>query len=173
MNGETKSIEGLIAELEDMVEKAPKAPLRAGKCMVDIATVEEIIEDMRENFPQEIRKAKGITKERETILDEANKTADEIIRKAQERARQMVDQEEILKQARAKAMETDTKSRDNARQVKAAAIKYADDVLLNTESALNQGLEVIRQSRKSLRAVVQQEVANKSGKSKNSESDSE
>lgn len=157
-----KSIEELLESMDIVMDKATNVPFKPGKCMVDADELNRIIDDIRINLPQEIRQAKAIVAERSTIIDDAKKEADEIIHKAEDRARALVNQEEIYRQAQAKAVEMITTAQEKSKEVKKAAIEFSDNVLLNTENAVTQSLEVIRQSRKGLRSAAQAEAAKKS-----------
>lgn len=160
-----KSIEELLESMDAVMDKATNMPFKPGKCIVDAEELNRIIDDIRINLPQEIRQAKAIVAERGTIIDDAKKEADEIIHKAEDRARALVNQEEISKQAQAKAIEMLTTAQEKSKEVKKAAIEFSDNILLNTENAVTQSLEVIRQSRKGLRTAAQAEAAKKSKRS--------
>ncbi len=168
-----KSIEELLESMDVVMDKATNVPFKPGKCMVDAEELNRIIDDIRINLPQEIRQAKAIVAERGTIIEDAKKEADEIIHKAEDRARALVNQEEIYRQAQAKAMEMVTAAQEKSKEVKKAAIEFSDNILLNTENAVTQSLEVIRQSRKGLRAAAQAEAAKKSRRAASADDDVE
>ena len=72
----------------------------------------------RENLPQELLKAKAIVADRNQIISTAKMEAETKIRVAEERARAMVNQDEIVKQAQQKAndllTQTQIKTREDA-----------------------------------------------------------
>ena len=74
-----------------------------GKCIVDREKIKDIIQDMRLNMPSEIRQAKAIVADRNDILANARKEAQDITDKAQEKAEKMACEEEIVKIANQKA----------------------------------------------------------------------
>lgn len=166
-----KSIEELLENMDVVMDKATNVPFKPGKCIVDAEELNKIIDDIRINLPQEIRQAKAIVAERGTIIEDAKKEADEIIHKAEDRARALVNQEEISKQAQAKAIEMITTAQEKSKEVKKAAIEFSDNILLNTENAVTQSLEVIRQSRKGLRTAAQAEAAKKGKRNVQAEAD--
>ena len=87
------------------MEKAFNFPLSGGKCVVDSERVQEIVDDIRLNLPQEIRQARAIVADRGDIIATARQEGEGIVRAAEERARSLVAQEEITKQAQQKATE--------------------------------------------------------------------
>lgn len=66
----------------------------AGRCVVDAQKVKECIEDIRLNLPGEIKQAKMIVADRNDIIKSAERQAESALRKAEERARMLVAQEE-------------------------------------------------------------------------------
>jgi len=100
------SVDELLDEMDALLEKATVIPLSGGKAMVNVERFGELIEDIRCNLPKEIRQARAIAADRNDIIADARKEAEGITRKAEERARQMVSQEEIVRRATIQANET-------------------------------------------------------------------
>ena len=71
--------------------------------MVDAQKVKECIEDIRSESAGEIKQAKMIVADRNDIIKSAERQAESALRKAEERARMLIAQEEIVKQAQEKA----------------------------------------------------------------------
>ena len=97
--------EELIEELFEMVEKAWSPPLTRGHIMLDANEVKQILGEIRDSLPNEIRQAKAIVADRSQIISDAKREAETIVRVAEERAKAMVNQNEIVKQAQQKANE--------------------------------------------------------------------
>ena len=165
------SIEELLGELDAVMDKAKGVPFSPDKCIVDSEELNRIVEDIRINLPQEIRKAKAIVAERATIVAEANKEAQDIINKAQERARAMVNQEAIYKEAKEKAEKLRSAAEEQANEILRGTFGYSDGVLLDTENAVNQNLESIRQARKNLRTLAKSKAASNRANRRQAESD--
>ncbi len=145
------SIDELLEQIDDMVDKAWSLPLSGGKCLVEADRLRDIIDDVRANLPSELRQAKAIVADRADIITGAKREAEEIVRKAEERARAMVSHEEVVKQAQAKANELLTQSQQRSREMRKGANDFAEDVLKRTEETLAQRLNEVRQVRQSLR----------------------
>ena len=69
----------LIDEIEDIVEAGTSLPF-SGKVMVDKFEILEILKEIRIKLPDEIKKATWIKKERQRILEEAQKDEDTLLK---------------------------------------------------------------------------------------------
>ena len=97
------NIDEILNMIDDMLEEAWSLPFSGGRCVVDAQKVKECIEDIRLNLPGEIKQAKMIVADRNDIIKSAERQAESALRKAEERARMLIAQEEIVKQAQEKA----------------------------------------------------------------------
>ncbi|MBQ4396865.1 MAG: ATPase [Clostridia bacterium] len=169
-----KSIEELLGELEAVMDRAKSVPFSSDKCIVDSEELNRIVEDIRINLPQEIRQAKAIVAERSTIVADANKEAQDILNKAQERAKALLNQEAIYKEAKEKAEKLLAASEEQASEILRGTFVYSDSILLQTEDTVNQNLETIRQARKNLREAAREKAAAaKSGRRTDTPADDE
>ena len=145
------TVDELLEQIDDMIDKAWSFPLSGGKCLVEADRLRDIIEDIRGNMPSEIRQAKAIVSDRADIIATAKREAEGIVRSAEERARNMVNHEEIVKQAQQKANEILSQSQQKAREMRKGANEFSEDVLRRTEEVLAQRLNEVRQARQILR----------------------
>ena len=95
------NVSSLLDELDEMIDSAWNMPLSGGKALVDAERVREIVDKIRSSLPQEIRQAKAIVSDRSQIIADAKREAETVVRVAEERARVMVNQDEIGKRQRA------------------------------------------------------------------------
>ena len=146
------TMDELLQQIDDMVEKAWSIPLSGGKCLVEADRLREIVDDIRAAQPGELRQAKAIVSDRAEIITNAKREAEEIVRKAEEHARALVSHEEVVKQAQAKANELLNQSQQRSREMRKGANEFAEDVLKRTEETLSQRLAEVRQVRQSLRS---------------------
>ena len=65
----------------------------------------EIITEIRMKLPNELKQSKWVIEERNKILIDAQKEADEIVKNAEERVKRMVDENEVTKLAYEQAAE--------------------------------------------------------------------
>ena len=154
----------LLESLEELLEQAKKVPFTE-KCIVDKNELIEAIKEIRLNLPDELNKAKWIREERERIIAEAQKDADDIVKEAENRIISMIDEHEITKKAYAKKNEIIASANEMYREYSRDAANYADGILgsveesmaklaesLSTvESSVNEALETIKNNRKELK----------------------
>ena len=142
---EKMNVEELLDELYDMVEKAWNFPLSRGRAMLDVEEVKEILEEIRDAMPQEIRQAKAIVADRTQIISDAKRVAEE-------RARAMVNQDEIVKQAQQKANEMLAQAQTRFRKMQKACNVYIDDLMQRTDEGLTANLAELRKTRQEIKA---------------------
>ncbi len=134
----------LIDELEEIVEDAAKVPLLGGKCVINKEELFGIIEQIRLSYPEDIKQAEYVRKERDRILQDAEKEAKMFTEEAKVKVAKMVDDSEIVRLAKQKASEILNEAQetaqkkydeimDQANQLKEAKKKeindYRDEVL--------------------------------------------
>lgn len=151
----------LVEEIEDLIENAGSVPF-SKKVMIDADELYDIIHDMRQSLPEEIKQANWITEERDRILDEArlesenivseaNKEADNIINEARQHAIKMVDSHEIVQEAREKAQTIQANAEQAARSMHLQSIEYVDEILAKSQASLEKVMTVIEDNRAELR----------------------
>ena len=145
------TVEELLDQIDDMIDKAWSFPLSGGRCVVDADKVRDLIDDIRLNIPAEIKQAKAIVADRTEIIENAKKEADALVRKAEERARALVSQEEVTKAAQAKASEVLSQAQLKSREIRQAAQEFSDNCLLKTEEVLVKSLTEIKATRQAFR----------------------
>lgn len=146
------NMDDLFEELDEVLDNGFKMPGK--KVVVDAEKVRAIIDDMRMTMPTEIKQAKGIVGDRATIIADAKKEADGIIRTAEERAKALVAQEEITKLAQAKAGEIIASAQSKSRDMRRAAQDFVDDLMARADEGLTANLSEIRKTRASLRQQI-------------------
>ena len=130
-------LQNLIEELEEIVENATKVPL-SSKCMIDREEVLEIIQQFRLNYPEEIKQAQWVKKERERILNESRQEASNIIEAANQKVVQMVNETEIIKIAKTKADEIVKEAEMQGDQIVEEATEQGNQVVQEAENRANE-----------------------------------
>ncbi len=148
------SIEEVLDMLDELLDKSWSLPLSGGRCVVDAEKVRDYIDDIRINLPNEIKQAKAIVNDRNEILEAAHREAESIIRKAEERAKALIAQEEIIKISQSKANEILAQTQMQSREIRQAAQTFSDDILRVTEEAITNALNEIKQTRQALRSKI-------------------
>lgn len=140
----------LIDTLEDIIEKGVPLPL-TGKCLLDKEELLEIIKEIRLKLPDDLKQAKWVKEERQRILLEAQKEANNLIKNTEERIISLIDENEISKKAYEQANEIIANAQKNAREIRLGTKEYADEVLENLEDVIMRSLEIIQDNRKELK----------------------
>lgn len=140
----------ILETLEDVIEKSVSVPF-SGKCMVDREEILEIIKEMRLKLPDDIKQAKWVKEERQKILLEAQKEANNIIKDAENKIASLVDEHEITKKAYDQANEIVSNAQKNAREIRLGTKEYADSVLKKVQEILEDTLEVIKVNREEVK----------------------
>ncbi len=138
------SLETMLEALEEILEEGMSVPLSGGKRVVDVDQARDIIDDIRINLPQEILQAKAIAQDKAQIMSKAHKEAEEIVRRAEERARHLIDKEEIVFKANEKAKEITQSAHTQAQQLKATVTKYCDNILEQTQEQLQKSFTEVK-----------------------------
>ena len=92
----------LIDRIEELVDSGRNVPFTGGK-MVDPEKIYELIDEIRAQFPDELKQARWIVKERQEMLEEAEKEANRVLEEAKSRAEAMAADMEIVKMAEQQA----------------------------------------------------------------------
>ena len=145
------NIESILNDIDELLEDSWSLPLSGGRCVVDAQKVKECVEDIRLNLPGEIKQAKMIVADRNDIIKTAERQAETTLRKAEERARMLIAQEEIVKQAQEKAADIIAQAQMAAKEIRRASHEFSDSVLKQTEENLNASLKNVRDTRQALR----------------------
>jgi len=106
----------LLEELEDILETSKTVPF-SGKSVVDKEEILEIIKEVRLKLPDELKQAKWIKEERQRILVEAQKEADDIVKEAENRIISMINENEITKKAYEKKAEIIETANEMSREI--------------------------------------------------------
>ncbi|MGN0479653.1 MAG: ATPase [Hominenteromicrobium sp.] len=156
MSNNQAAVEDLIDELYDVLEKGWTLPLSGGKSFIDSEEAKQILDEIREAIPAEVRKAKAIVADRAQIISEAQREAETIVRVAEEKAKTLVNQEEILRQAQAKANDIMAQAQVKFREMRKASNDYVEDIMRRTDEAMSASLAELRKTRQSIKSTQQQ-----------------
>ena len=146
-------VQELIDMLYNMVTDAWGLPLGAEKCVIERDKVLDLLDEIKAQLPTEIAEAKRLVAARTEFVNNAKREAESIRKVAEDRARQMVDQQEIVHAAKTKANSIITAAEEKSTELRRVANEYADDLLRRTEEAVAAAMNEIRQSRSRFRSV--------------------
>ncbi len=146
-------VEELLDILYEMIDEAKNVPLSSDKCMIERDRALDLLDDIRAQFPMELKEAKKLLDNRTEYINSAKREAEAIKKQAQEEARQMVAEDQLLNQARQKSSEMIRVAEERSRELRRVANEYCEDALRRTEEAVTEAVEEIRQSRARFRAA--------------------
>ena len=126
------NVNELLDTIEDTLEESTSMPLSGGKRLVDVEKVRDYLDDIRANLPGELRQAQQIVNDRAQIVDTANAQAQAIVKKAEERARILVSDAEIVKAAQQRAAEITAAAQSESRTLRQTVTDYCDNMLKTT-----------------------------------------
>lgn len=129
-------LQNLIEDLEEIIENASKVPL-SNKCMIDRDEVWEVIQQFRLSFPEEIKQAQYIKKERERIISDARQEAKNIVETGKQEVVMMVNETEILKLAQQKADELLKDAEIKAVEIRHAAEDEGKEIVAEATDKAN------------------------------------
>ena len=145
------NVNELLDTIEDTLEESTSMPLSGGKRLVDVEKVRDYLDDIRANLPGELRQAQQIVNDRGQIVDTANAQAQAIVKKAEERARILVSDAEIVKAAQQRAAEITAAAQSESRTLRQTVTDYCDNMLKTTEEAMVENAAQVKNVRANLR----------------------
>ena len=148
-------IMALIDRIEEVMDNSRTVPLMRGR-LIDIDKVYEIIDEIRASFPDELKQARWIVKERQEMIEEAEKEANRILEEARDRADAMASEQEVVKRANEQAGSVLDAARQQEREIRLGAEDYADEMLANLEVNLGKLLTAVQRGRDRLQGKVNQ-----------------
>ena len=155
MSTNQAAVEDLIDELYDVLDKGWTIPFMGGKSVVDVEEAKQILEEIREAIPAEVRKAKAIVADRAQIISEAQREAETILRVAEDKAKTLVSQEEVVRQAQARANDIMAQAQVKFRDMRQASNDYVEDIMRRADDTMAQALAELRKTRQSIKATQQ------------------
>lgn len=156
-----KRVEELINELQAIMEESKAVPLTGGKSLIDTEQVMDILDEIRDSLPSEVRQAKNIVADRGQIIAEAKKEAETIVREAEERKKKLVERDEIVQSAHARANEIMNDVKAKTSDMRKAASDFVEDIMKKTDEAITSQLTELRKTRQNIK------MANKVGSGDN------
>lgn len=150
-------IEDIISALYDMVQDARALPLGADKCILERDKVLDMLDEIIAALPGELKQSRTIVESRNELIGQARREAETIVRQAQQRANELVEQEAIYVEAKRQCQEMFDKTQNRITELKKASNAYMDDALRRTEEAIALSLGEVRETRVKFRALTQGE----------------
>ncbi len=146
-------IEDIISVLYETIQDARAVPLSSEKCIIEREKVLDLLDEISNSLPGELKQAKTIVDSRGEVITNARREAESIRKQAQIEAQKLATQEEIYKLAQQQAEELMRTTQAKIRELKQVTNAYVDDSLRRTEDAISGALSEIRESRSKFRGL--------------------
>jgi len=147
------SIEEIITALYEMVQNAWSLPLGAEKCVLERDKVLDLLDEISNQLPGELKQAKTIVESRNEVITNAKREAESILKQAEQRAQQMMSQEAVYTMAQEEANQMIRNAQSKIKELKQVTNEYVDDALRRTEESISEALNEIKASRSSFMAL--------------------
>lgn len=152
MNDHAASIDELLLELRDIVEHARTMPMSAS-VLVNREDVLQLVDEILAAFPDELRHARWLLKERDDFMVQARREADDILAAARNQVERMVERTEIVREARRVAQRTIDDADAQARRLRLECEDYVDQKLAEFEVVLDRTMQAVQQGRQRLQVT--------------------
>lgn len=187
------ALDRIFDEVYDMMNEAKRIPF-SDKIMLDETDLVNVLDDLKEAIPREIKSATQVLEEQKTIVNNAYADAERIVQQAKDEAERIIaaanaeaeaklQQEEIVQQANAFAAEVKSNALRYQQETKSAAdeyslnnkrmsLQYADDMMAYLCQEMQKSLDILHENRECISAEMQN-VENNVGHDKAVEADDE
>jgi vacuolar-type H+-ATPase subunit H len=139
-----------IDELQVLIEEAKAVPL-SSSAVVNREELLDLLAQLKEQVPDEIRQARWMTRDRDELVDRARKEAERIVAESREQRDRLLSRTEIVHAAQREAERLIDEARDRATRIQHEAEDYVDQKLAAFEILLNKTLGTVARGREQLR----------------------
>ncbi len=146
-------VEELLDMLFDMIDEAKSMPLTSDKCIIERDKALDLLDEIRGQFPMELSEAKKLIAARAEYIASAKREGELIRKQAEDQAKQILAEDELLAQAKQKGNELLRTAEERSRELRRAANEYCEDALRRTEEAVSEAYDEIKKSRARFRAL--------------------
>ena len=129
-------VEELMDLLYQMIDEAKGVPLNSEKCIIERDKALDLLDEIRSQFPMELSEAKKLVANRTDYLASAKREAELIRKQADDRAKQILAEDELTAQAKQRSNEILRQAEERSRELRRAANEYCEDALRRTEEAV-------------------------------------
>jgi cell division septum initiation protein DivIVA len=142
----SSKIEQQIDQIEDFIDSCRYQTFSKTNIIVDKDELDALLEELRARTPEEIKHYQRIINNKEAILEDARRKAEEMINEATVHTNELVNEHEIMQQAYAQANEIVRlatqqgqdildKAISEANAYRSSAAQYMDDMLAQIEQS--------------------------------------
>lgn len=123
------TLESIIDELEEYIDSCKVAPFSGGKVSVPKEEFLNQLEELKMEIPAEVERSREIVARKDMILAEANANAEKTTANAAKKAKQLIEDSNIVEMARMREKEIIDGAKAQAAQILEDANREADTLL--------------------------------------------
>jgi hypothetical protein len=136
----------------DMVQNAKAMPLSTS-VLVSRDEICEVLQRALDSFPNELRQARWLLKERQDFIAEKEREAAALLEEVKVQAERMVQRTEIVRQANHVAQRILDDANEESRRLRHEAEDYADAKLASFEIVLDRTMKTVKAGREKLQVA--------------------
>jgi vacuolar-type H+-ATPase subunit H len=123
--------------LEELIETSPKVPI-TGKTIIDKKEFLEVIDQIVNTLPDQLKKAEWVMSEKDRILKDAQKEYDSIRKETLEIMKKNVENHDIVKEAKARANEIIALAQRDAKAIRLGSREYSTEILSQIDKEIEE-----------------------------------
>lgn len=147
----TSKIEQSIDDIDAYLDQCKYQAFSNNKIIVNKDEIDELLRELRESTPDEIKRYQKIITNKEAILNDAKQKAQALIDEAAIKTNKLINEHEIMQQAYAQANDVVGSAAEQAKSIldkattdanamKIAAVQYTDSLLADVENVLSKSI---------------------------------
>jgi len=148
------NVQELIEMLTGMVREARSVPLSGDKCMLERERVLDVLDSIKAQLPTELAEAKRLVDARAEFIANAKREAEAVKHVAEERAKQLVNEQEICRIAQAKSQDMMEKAQNKSSEILSMTNDYIDKMLGQAEQTIARALAETQEVRAGVRQAI-------------------
>ena len=145
-------IEQIIEEIEEYIDNCKYQPLSNSKIIVNKDEIDDLLRELRQKTPEEIKRYQKIISNKEAILNDAREKAQALINEATEHTTELINEHEIMQrayaeansiieQANAQAQQIVDNAVTEANNIRQGSVQYTDDMLRSLQTIIKHSME--------------------------------
>ncbi len=138
-----------LAEIATLVDAARSMPMSAS-CVVNRADLLAMLTDLEGLLPETITRAQEVLGDKQGVVEEGRREAEQIIAAARAERRRLVETTEVFAEASHEADRLLEEARESAEAMRAEVEDYVDAKLANFEIVLSKTLAAVERGRQKL-----------------------
>jgi cell division septum initiation protein DivIVA len=150
--------EAILRRVIDIIATARTIPLSASP-MINRDEIIELLEESLNRFPDDLRQARWMLKERDEFLAKTQREADDILDSARAQAERMVQRTEVVRASELRARQVIDSAETEARRMQHQVEDFCDQRLASFQIILEKVHKTVMQGREKLNGPLTGQVA--------------